>query len=114
MDIESYVKAPLRCIVGSEREWDAVRPLTSIHPDSSFTAPAPDFDREMLVVAAMGARPTPNYDIAVDGTWLRGDTLVVELRNTEPVGEIQENFGTSPVVVVKVPRASTVYFLEHG
>ncbi|MFL5384756.1 MAG: protease complex subunit PrcB family protein [Longimicrobiaceae bacterium] len=112
-DIESHLDAPLRCIVRNQREWDAIRPLTSIHPDSVFPAPAPDFRREMLVVAAMGSRPTILYDIVVNGTWLRGDTLVVTVTSASPQGDVVGDMGTNPVVVARVPRARTVLFLER-
>src|SRR4051812_5321111 len=73
---ESHLDLPLRCVVRTRREWDVVRPLTSIYADGELPpAPSVDFGREMLVVAAMGFRPTYSYDIWADGSWMRGDTL---------------------------------------
>ena len=79
-----------------------------------FPAPAPDFRREMLVVAAMGSRPTILYDIVVNGTWLRGDTLVVAVAGSTPQdGDAVGDMGTAPAVVARVPRARTVFFFER-
>jgi hypothetical protein len=112
-DRESSLGAPLRCVVRSQREWDAIRPLTSIYPDSMFPAPAPDFSREMLVVAALGKRPTYSYEVWIDGSWMRADTLVVAVRELTPAGDTDGDMGTAPAAVSRVPRARVVFFLER-
>ncbi|HEU4561383.1 MAG TPA: protease complex subunit PrcB family protein, partial [Longimicrobium sp.] len=105
LSIESYFETAVRCVVRNQVEWDRVRPLTSNRPDSSFPhAPAVDFGREMLIVAGAGARPSFFYEIQIDGTWVRGDTLVASVTTISPVGETALDVGTSPAVVVKVPR----------
>ena len=112
-DRESSLGTPLRCIVRDQREWDAIRPLTSIYPDSMFTAPGPDFRNEMLVVAALGRRSTYSYEVWIDGTWMRADTLVVAVREITPPSDIDGDMVTTPVVVTRVPRARVVFFLER-
>jgi hypothetical protein len=114
-DIESYLSLPLRCVVRTQRQWDVIRPLTAIHDDREFPmAPSVDFGKEMLVVAALGVRPTFSYGIRFEGSWLRGDTLVVAVRGMEPSGDSDMDHGVNPVVVIKVPRVSgPVFFIER-
>jgi hypothetical protein len=113
-DIESHLSLPLRCIVRTRRQWDLIRPLTAIRADRHFPMePSVDFGKDMLVVAAQGYRPTFSYGIRFEGSWMRGDTLLVAVRGLEPSGGTGLDHGGAPTVVIKVPRARAVFFLER-
>lgn len=76
--------------------------------------PAVDFGDSMVILAAMGSRPTGGYSIEVESVHRDGETLYVVVRETSP----GENCGvtqafTAPTTAVRVPRVSgDVHFVE--
>ena len=62
-----------------EKFWED---LTRLH---SYKAPAPevDFSREMLIVAAMGSRPSSGYEIIVESACEVDNQLEVLVRSTD-------------------------------
>ena len=78
--------------------------------------PDVDFDREMIVAAALGTRSSGGYAIYLDSATIAGDALVVHVRRVEP----GPNCGTTqaltePVDLARVPRdARPVRFVEHS
>lgn len=77
--------------------------------------PALDFDRFMVVVAAMGSRPTGGYAISIDDITLEGDRLVVSVLEVEPgPGCMTTQAFTAPWTAVRIPAAdSPVTFQER-
>lgn len=77
-------------------------------------APAVDFSREMIVLAAMGMRNTGGYEIEVEGVFEHADGLYVQVRETRAgsscgVPSVQ----TAPVMAVAVPLTDgPVYWVE--
>lgn len=66
--------------------------------------PPVDFAREMVVVAALGQRPTGGYDIMIEGAERTADGMVVDLRVTSPAsGCPVEAAMTQPVDLGRVP-----------
>jgi hypothetical protein len=112
---EAAADGALRCIVRDAEQWDTLRSrVFSRSPE--LGGRRVDFGREMLVVAAMGG-PQPMFSgIWVDGSWSRGDTLIVAVNDG---GDDSGGTGVgardaSPAVVVAVPRVSgPVFFLER-
>ena len=103
-----------REVVRTRRVWeDAWRTL---HEGRSSTPERPevDFGSSMVVVAAMGSRPTGGYDIEVESVHREGETLYVVVRETSP-GEgcgVTQAF-TAPTTAVRVPRVpGDVHFVE--
>lgn len=76
--------------------------------------PAVDFETGMVVLAAMGSRPTGGYAIEVEAVHREAGTLYVVVRETSP----GESCGTTqaftaPTTAVRVPRVSgDVHFIE--
>lgn len=76
--------------------------------------PTVDFERSVVVVAAMGSRPSGGYDIEVEGVHRQGETLYVVVRETSPGERCGVTLAmTAPTTAVRVPRVSgDVHFVE--
>jgi len=68
--------------------------------------PSIDFTTEMLVVAAMGPKPTGGYQIAINGATEQGGTVTVSVTATSPGSCMVAQVLTSPVAVSKLPLRS--------
>ena len=102
----SHLNEPARLDIRSESEWrDFWRELIARQGHSPV--PAVDFDREMILVAAMGARPTGGYRIEILSVADDGREIVVRVAETSPgrrCGTIQAV--TEPADIVRVPRSN--------
>jgi hypothetical protein len=72
--------------------------------------PAPpevDFSREMLVVAAMGERPSSGYEIVITGACEVDNQVEVHVRssNYTQCGGTQMGVITAPVDIVRMPKS---------
>lgn len=65
--------------------------------------PVVDFQREAVVVAAMGARPSGGYRISLEGASEGGGAVEITVRSTRPGGQcLVEAVNTHPVDVAKI------------
>jgi hypothetical protein len=65
-----------------------------------------DFGREMLVLVALGSRPTTGYGILVDSAFADGEGLLVQVRTVAPGPRCGTGQAlTQPVDVARVPRS---------
>jgi hypothetical protein len=105
---------PARVIVRDEATWrstwSAIWSGTSPVPE----VPVVDFDREMIVVAALGSRPTGGYGILVQSANVNDDGLMITIRTIAPgphCGTTQAF--TQPVDLARIPRlAGEVRFTD--
>ena len=102
----SGLDEPQRTVVRDEVAWRAA--WAAIWRRHSPVPPLPlvDFEREMLVIAALGSRPTTGYGILVDSALAEGEGLLVQIRTIAP-GERCGTGGalTQPVDVARITRA---------
>ena len=86
-----------------EAEWRSLQAGLAAGP-----APAVDFVREMVVVVAAGEQSSGGHRVRVDGTSPGPDgALVVHVTRTSPGPGCMSTMAiTSPVDVVRVPRAA--------
>ena len=64
-----------------------------------------DFSREMLVVVALGAKPTSGYDVVLDSAARRDDRLTIYVRTTAPPpGSVVLTVITHPIDLARVSR----------
>jgi len=76
-------------------------------------APKIDFTREMVIVAAMGVRPSPSYAIVIDKAYDLGDKLEIIVRSITRKCGMELGVNTQPIDLVRVPKAdSPVAFRE--
>jgi hypothetical protein len=100
-----------RLVVRDAATWAAIwRNVTSA------PLPSVDFDREMIVVAALGERPTGGFDIVVESATASGDALTVRIRTIAPGPScITTDVLTQPVDVARLPRtADVVRFVDDA
>ena len=83
------------------RLWAEIHEQRSPAP----SLPAVDFTREMLVVAALGTRPSGGFSVAVQKVVVHGDTLDVSVLESCPARAAMVTMAlTQPVHVVRLPR----------
>lgn len=98
---------PRRQVIHDEAEYLRVWTQHAAPSNRIGLPPAVDFSREMVLVVAMGRRPTGGYLIEVVDLELRGKTLRVLVGERNPVpGSMQIQQATEPVVFVALPAMS--------
>ena len=94
----------LRLVIRDSDAWREIwkrihEPISELPP-----LPAVDFSHEMIVVAAMGSRPSGGYAIIIDSARELENKLEIVVRSVSPgKGCITPTVITAPVDVVKVP-----------
>lgn len=101
----SGLDAPARLVVESQAEWALVWQRIWGSHDPVPALPSIDFDRETVLVAAMGTRPTGGYAIRVDAAAAQGERVAVRVVETSPGSRcaLTQAF-TAPIDIVKLPR----------
>jgi hypothetical protein len=95
-----------RGVIRDQADWTRVwtRLVRPFEPKP--VPPAIDFTVDMVVVAAMGTRPTGGYGIRIDGVYSAGDRLYVVVEETSLDGGcIATQAITAPVTAVRVARS---------
>jgi hypothetical protein len=112
----SGLDKPARIVVRDDAGWQAV--WRDIYRGSSPMPPAPtiDFSREMVLVAALGARGTGGFDILIEGATEADDRgLNVAVRSTSPGNCPVTLAFTQPVDIARLPiRTGKVEFTERS
>jgi len=101
----SGISEKRREIVRDQAGW--TRLWAEIHAGQTPAEPAPavDFSQHMLIVAALGTRPTGGFAVKVRGVATRGGRLeVAVLESCPPPGAMVTTALTQPVEVVRVPK----------
>ena len=104
-----------RLVVRDAATWRRVWAVLAAGRADSLAPPPVDFRRELLIVAAFGARPSAGHRVAID-TVRRGDFAVeAVVRSVEPAAGCAAAFAlVQPVDVVRVPRTERpVAFAER-
>jgi hypothetical protein len=99
---------PLRLTIKNRDEFsDYWKQLTSRVPHGQWIPPLPeiDFSKEMIVAAAMGARPTSGYLTVIDGACEVDGNVEVFVSSVEDVSCMgQATVITYPADAVRIPR----------
>jgi hypothetical protein len=109
----SRLEASARVVIRSPTEWTRYQELLGGAPDGA-PVPAVDFERDMVILVAMGQRPTGGYQIEVSQV-VRADTLLTATVTETAPGRscMTTQAFTAPAVAVRVPRfAGQVRFRE--
>lgn len=109
----------VRLVIRDRDAWlDLWKRMFSTDPSNSPGPPlAPwaeiDFSREMLVVAAMGQRPTSGYCIFIDKAYEQNDRIEVVVRSVENRKCGVFPVLTAPMDIVRIPKSErSVVFHE--
>lgn len=105
---------PQRIVVRSQAQWQEVwATLWRLHTPTP-ELPAIDFQREMVVVAAMGMRPTGGYNILIDGASEDAGGVTVRIRSTAPGAGCAVTLAlTHPADVARLPRRDAPVAFEE-
>jgi hypothetical protein len=110
-DYDSRFEDPVRRVIRSETEWWKF--WNDLYGDTANAEPpAVDFEQEMIIVVALGGRPSPGYSIDIDvfGSEYRAR---VRVRETKPCnGQAALAVMTFPVAAFRVQRIDEVRFVE--
>jgi len=84
--------------------WRTLSPMPAV-PDVDFT-------REMVVIVALGSKPTSGYDVVIESATLERDGIVVVARTASPPGSaVLLPAVTHPVDIARLPlRTDPVRF----
>ena len=103
---DSGISEQARLVVTSQAEWEVAWGRVWHGHSPVPAAPAVDFDREVVLVAAMGARSSGGYHIQVTQAAAQADRVVVRVVESSPGrGCITTAAFSEPVDVVKLPRS---------
>jgi len=84
------------------------------HPNPFGPVPAVDFNSEMLIVTAMGTRPSGGYRVFVESIGSMGSAYTVVVRSVSPGRDcVTPAVITNPVDILRVPIANQVKFVER-
>jgi protease stability complex PrcB-like protein len=101
--IESPQQLVLRDAAAVAQWWAAAWRTMSQPP----TMPQIDFMREMVVVAALGSKPTSGYDVVIESATLERNGIVVVVRTASPPGSaVLLPVVTHPVDIARLPLRS--------
>jgi PrcB C-terminal len=101
----SGLTQPRQMLVRSATEWRQV--WDAIWREHSPKPPLPeiDFAREMVVVAALGERPTGGYSVFIEAASAGPDGIALRIRSVSPASGCGVTLAqTQPVDVARIPR----------
>ena len=101
----SQIRQPERLVIRDQVAW--VNAWASLWPFGAPIAAPPnvDFDHEMIVLVALGERPTGGYSILVDSAGTTADGVTVWVGTSAPGAHcVTTQAFTQPVDIAKLPR----------
>ena len=101
----SGLTQPQRLLIRDQAAWQQAWAAIWRGHSSQPAVPEVDFSREMIVLAALGERPTGGYGIFIDAASARSGGIAVRIRSVSPgnaCGVTQAL--TQPVDVARLPR----------
>jgi hypothetical protein len=112
---DQAIRAPRRQVVDTQAAWEAVWAESSANVLPPSPAPTVDLSDHVLVVLAMGGRPTGGYAISADALSQRGADLWLTVVERSPgPGCMVTQATTAPLTVVLVPRTGgQLYLVER-
>jgi hypothetical protein len=104
-----------RAVIRTEDEWRAAWALITSHVSPRPPLPAVDFGRDIILLAAMGTRPTGGYAIDIAPVYQQDGELYAVVQETSPGSACPTTQAlTHPLRVVLVARTDApVHFVEH-
>jgi PrcB C-terminal len=97
---------PEQRVIRTEQAWSEAWKQIMTYRIPAPELPAVDFERDMVVLVALGERPTAGYAVEVVSIQRDGAFLRVVARETKPSADMaQATVLTHPVHAVRVPRS---------
>ncbi len=104
-----------RLVIGDAATWASVWSQITAVDLTPPAAPAIDFDGQLILVAAMGMRPSGGFQITINDVRLVGEFVRISVTEKSPGdGCLVTGAVTDPIDVVAVPRFDgPPTFIEH-
>ena len=100
----SGLAEPRRMVIRDAAAWGAFW-AEATGPHAAPAAPDVDFTRGMVLVAAMGTRPTGGYGISIESAYRGRGGLLVAVKHVSPApGRMATQALTAPLDVVRVAQ----------
>jgi hypothetical protein len=94
---------PVRFVVRDSAQWAVLWATAFARQITVPPLPAVDFERDMILVAALGARPSGGYDIGIEGVRPEQGEAVALVTTTVPAEECYTTAAiTEPLVMLRV------------
>jgi len=104
LEFNSGLRKPERLAIRDVAGWGKVWAEIYEHRGSKPPLPAIDFTKEIVIVAALGERPTGGYSILVTGASRAGNVITVRVESQSPGPGCGVLLSTSePVDVARIP-----------
>jgi PrcB C-terminal len=101
----SGLRDPQRLVIRDQATWQQTWSTIWSRTSPVPALPAADFDREMLIVAALGERPSGGFSILINGVTETANGVTVSVRSVSPgSGCITTLALTQPVDIARVTR----------
>ena len=112
----SGLDKPDRIVIRDPVTWQIVWKKVWFGSSEVPPLPAVDFSREMILVAALGARSTGGFGILIDGAnEVANGGINVTIRSFSPGNCIVTEAFTQPIDIARLPmRSGTVEFTERS
>jgi protease stability complex PrcB-like protein len=113
----SGLEKPARFVVRDAAAWQTIWNHIYLRQSPVPPLPSVDFSRDMIVVVALGARPTGGYGILIDGaSESANDAVEVIVDSSSPASScVLTEALTQPVDIARVPlRDGAVTFVERS
>lgn len=106
--------APARLVIRDPNSWASIWAQIVAGSGPPVPTPSVDFERDMLIIAAMGARNTGGYVITIDSVTRRAGALTAWIREESPGRSCGTTLSlTQPIALARLPRiAAPVAFHE--
>ncbi|HEX6939025.1 MAG TPA: protease complex subunit PrcB family protein [Longimicrobiales bacterium] len=113
-EVYSGIASRRRDVITTRAEWQAFWNELMATRTPRPALPAVDFDRETVLVAAMGRQPTGGYAIEIEQVYRAPDEVVAVVAETRPgEGCMTAQAITAPVFVARIERAGLpIRFVE--
>lgn len=111
----SALEDSARIVVRTSAEWTTLWNRIVANHAPKPPVPAIDFEKEMLLVAAMGTRPTGGHAIEIEAVDRDGSSITASVRTRSPGKNCMTTQAlTAPVAIVRIPRSDLpVRFVEE-
>ncbi len=97
---------PLRVAIRDETLWEGAWNRLWVNYSESPALPFVDFDEHMVILVAMGERPSIGYSIKIEGAYRDGDNIVVRVVSTTPGRGCMVGAAlTSPADIARMPAS---------
>lgn len=105
----SGLTEPQRLVIRDAAAWEQVWNAIYRHHSSPPARPAIDFQREMVIVAALGERPTGGFSILVETATETTAGVTIGIRSVSPGSRCAVTLAiTQPVDIARVTRRNGI------